>query len=59
MSDERILEVEVREQSSDHICPHFEGMSVNVFDLKWMSPKNQVQVIFAPILKECPLMFLI
>ena len=40
MSDERILEVEVREQSSDHICPHFEGMSVNVFDLKWMSPKN-------------------
>ena len=39
MSDERILEVEVREPSSGHICPHFEGMSVNVFDLKWMLPK--------------------
>ena len=40
MSDERILEVEVGEQSSGHICPHFEGMSVNVFDLKWMSPEH-------------------
>ena len=40
MSDERILEVEVREPSSSHIYPYFEGMSVNVFDLKWMWPKN-------------------
>ena len=59
MSDERILEVEVGEQSSSHICPHFEGMSVNVFDLKWMLSKTQAQVIFAPIFKEGPLMFLI
>ena len=42
MSDERILEVEVREPSSGHICPHFEGMSVNVFGLKWMSPKKSI-----------------